>query len=101
MTPIPQTIDRRHLMRQWLALCATACLPMAAQAHGDAHAKAATSDVVREQKPWGIAAAPAESYEAFDRSIDSRIVRLRRKLDSESIVTVRGAGYRFDPPKGA
>ncbi|MBX3573000.1 MAG: response regulator transcription factor [Mesorhizobium sp.] len=48
-----------------------------------------------------IAAAPAESYEAFDRSIDSRIVRLRRKLDSESIVTVRGAGYRFDPPKGA
>lgn len=48
-----------------------------------------------------IAAAPAESYDAFDRSIDSRIVRLRRKLDSESIVTVRGSGYRFDPPKGA
>lgn len=48
-----------------------------------------------------IAAAPAESYDAFDRSIDSRIVRLRRKLDSEAIVTVRGAGYRFDPPKGA
>jgi DNA-binding response OmpR family regulator len=47
-----------------------------------------------------IAAAPAESYDAFDRSIDSRIVRLRRRLDTESIVTVRGAGYRFDPPKG-
>lgn len=46
-----------------------------------------------------IAAAPAESYDAFDRSIDSRIVRLRRKLDTESIVTVRGAGYRFDPPQ--
>jgi len=45
-----------------------------------------------------IAAAPAESAEAFDRSIDSRIVRLRRKLDTESIVTIRGAGYRFDPP---
>lgn len=45
-----------------------------------------------------IAAAPAESYDAFDRSIDSRIVRLRRKLDTEAIVTVRGAGYRFDPP---
>ncbi|CAG1013679.1 MAG: response regulator transcription factor [Rhizobiaceae bacterium] len=45
-----------------------------------------------------IAAAPAEASEAFDRSIDSRIVRLRRKLDTESIVTVRGAGYRFDPP---
>lgn len=45
-----------------------------------------------------IAAAPAEVSEAFDRSIDSRIVRLRRKLDTESIVTVRGTGYRFDPP---
>jgi two-component system, OmpR family, response regulator len=45
-----------------------------------------------------IASAPAETLEAFDRSIDSRIVRLRRKLDTDSIVTVRGAGYRFDPP---
>lgn len=45
-----------------------------------------------------IAAAPAESSEAFDRSIDSRIVRLRRKLDTEAITTIRGAGYRFDPP---
>jgi len=45
-----------------------------------------------------MAAAPAENAEAFDRSIDSRIVRLRRKLDTESIATIRGAGYRFDPP---
>jgi DNA-binding response OmpR family regulator len=45
-----------------------------------------------------IAAAPAEAADAFDRSIDSRIVRLRRKLGTESIVTVRGSGYRFDPP---
>lgn len=45
-----------------------------------------------------IAAAPGESAEAFDRSIDSRIVRLRRKLDTESITTIRGSGYRFDPP---
>ena len=73
MTPIPQTIDRRHLMRQWLALCATACLPMAAQAHGDAHAKAATSDVVREQKPWGIAAAPAEATRTIDIRMDDRM----------------------------
>jgi DNA-binding response OmpR family regulator len=47
-----------------------------------------------------IAAAPAESSDAFDRSIDSRIVRLRRKLDTDSIVTIRGSGYRFDPPAG-
>lgn len=45
-----------------------------------------------------IAAAPAENAEAFDRSIDSRIVRLRRKLDTETITTIRGSGYRFDPP---
>ncbi len=45
-----------------------------------------------------IAAAPAESSDAFDRSINSRIVRLRRKLDTESIATIRGSGYRFDPP---
>lgn len=45
-----------------------------------------------------MAAAPAENVDAFDRSIDSRIVRLRRKLDTESIVTIRGSGYRFDPP---
>jgi DNA-binding response OmpR family regulator len=45
-----------------------------------------------------MAEAPAENLEAFDRSIDSRIVRLRRKLDTESIVTIRGSGYRFDPP---
>lgn len=43
-------------------------------------------------------AAPAENTDAFDRSIDSRIVRLRRKLDTESIATIRGTGYRFDPP---
>lgn len=44
-----------------------------------------------------IAAAPAEDADAFDRSIDSRIARLRRKLDTETITTVRGLGYRFDP----
>jgi two-component system OmpR family response regulator len=46
-----------------------------------------------------IAAAPAENADAFDRSIDSRIVRLRRKLDTETITTIRGSGYRFDPPQ--
>lgn len=46
-----------------------------------------------------LAVAPAEAADAFDRSIDSRIVRLRRKLDTLSIVTIRGAGYRFDPPE--
>jgi len=48
-----------------------------------------------------VAAAPAESADAFDRSIDSRIVRLRRKLDTDAIVTIRGAGYKFDPPSAS
>ena len=48
-----------------------------------------------------MAAAPAENADAFDRSIDSRIVRLRRKLDTERIATIRGTGYRFDPPGNA
>jgi DNA-binding response OmpR family regulator len=42
--------------------------------------------------------APAESLDAFDRAIDTRIARLRRKLRTDAIVTLRGAGYRFDPP---
>ncbi len=42
--------------------------------------------------------APAESNEALDRSIDARVARLRRKLRTDRIVTVRGQGYRFEPP---
>lgn len=47
-----------------------------------------------------IAAAPGDTTEAFDRAIDSRIARLRRKLATESIRTVRGHGYVFDPAPG-
>lgn len=45
--------------------------------------------------------APAEDEEAYDRAIDSRIARLRRKLDTEAIRTVRGHGYVFDLPTHA
>ena len=43
-------------------------------------------------------AAPGDSYEAGDRAIDSRVVRLRRKLDTRAIVTVRRHGYMLVPP---
>ena len=41
-------------------------------------------------------------WEPFDRSIDIRIARLRRKIETDperpqSIRTVRGAGYMFVP----
>ena len=42
--------------------------------------------------------APAESLDTNDRAIDTRIARLRRKLDTEAIVTIRGRGYMFVPP---
>jgi two-component system phosphate regulon response regulator OmpR len=45
-------------------------------------------------------------WEPFDRSVDIRIARLRRKIERdpakpETLKTVRGAGYMFVPGKGA
>jgi DNA-binding response OmpR family regulator len=42
---------------------------------------------------WGY------DYDGFDRTVDSHITRLRRKLGplGERIVTVWGVGYRFMP----
>jgi two-component system phosphate regulon response regulator OmpR len=42
--------------------------------------------------------------EAFDRSIDLRIARIRRKIEGDpahptAIRTVRGVGYMFVPPR--
>ena len=46
------------------------------------------------------------SWEPFDRSIDIRIARLRRKVEADpdrpqAIRTVRGAGYMYVPPSAA
>ena len=52
--------------------------------------RAFSRDFLLEQL-WG------DDYEGFDRTVDSHIVRLRRKLGplGEKIVTVWGVGYRF------
>lgn len=42
--------------------------------------------------------APADSLDADERSIDQRVTRLRRKLDTEALVTIVGRGYMFAPP---
>ncbi len=50
--------------------------------------------------------ANARDSEAFDRAIDIRIMRLRRKIEPDPahpsvIRTVRGGGYVFSPPESA
>jgi DNA-binding response OmpR family regulator len=50
--------------------------------------------------------AQARDSEAFDRAIDVRITRIRRKIEPDPahprvIKTVRGAGYVFSPDAGA
>ncbi len=61
------------------------------RAFADSPGKVLTREEIMER-------APAEDEEAFDRAIDSRIARLRRKLDTDAIRTVRGHGYVFDLP---
>ncbi|MGN6755129.1 MAG: winged helix-turn-helix domain-containing protein, partial [Thermomicrobiales bacterium] len=43
------------------------------------------------ERLWG------DDYEGFDRTVDTHIMRLRKKLGDigEKIVTVWGVGYRF------
>jgi len=55
-------------------------------------------------RDWLLEVTAHRDAEAFDRSIDLRITRLRRKIEAdpahpEAIRTVRGVGYMFVPPK--
>lgn len=55
-------------------------------------------------RDWLLEAVAHRETEAFDRAIDLRITRLRRKIEQdpahpEAIRTVRGVGYMFVPPK--
>jgi DNA-binding response OmpR family regulator len=55
------------------------------------------------QRDWLLEVTAHREMEAFDRAIDLRITRLRRKIESDpahpvAIRTVRGVGYVFVPP---
>ena len=54
-------------------------------------------------RSWLLEVTAHREAEAFDRAIDLRIMRLRRKIEAdpahpEAIRTVRGVGYMFVPP---
>jgi DNA-binding response OmpR family regulator len=55
-------------------------------------------------RDWLLEVAAHREADAFDRAIDLRITRLRRKVEidpahPEALRTVRGVGYMFVPPK--
>jgi two-component system phosphate regulon response regulator OmpR len=55
------------------------------------------------QRDWLLEVTAHRDMEAFDRAIDLRITRLRRKIEFDpahpnAIRTVRGVGYMFVPP---
>src|SRR5438093_775688 len=57
------------------------------------------------QRDWLLEMTAHREMEAFDRAIDLRITRLRRKIEPDpthpnAIRTVRGVGYMFVPPTG-
>jgi DNA-binding response OmpR family regulator len=56
------------------------------------------------QRDWLLESAADREMEAFDRAIDLRVARLRRKIEADAahpdaIRTVRGLGYMFVPSK--
>ena len=57
------THPRRRLLQQLCLLAAPGLLPATVFAHGDSHPRQ-PRELVREQKPWGIAAAPADPHRA-------------------------------------
>src|SRR5262245_5544972 len=57
------------------------------------------------QRDWLLEVTAHREMETFDRAIDLRITRLRRKIERDpthpdAIRTVRGVGYMFVPPTG-
>jgi uncharacterized cupredoxin-like copper-binding protein len=86
MTPEP--FARRRALRRLGALAIPAWLPTALLAHGDRHA-GGPREIVREQKPWGIAAAPAEARRTVHIRMDDRMRFSPSHLEVREGETVR------------
>jgi uncharacterized cupredoxin-like copper-binding protein len=86
MTALP--LHRRQLLHTLALLAAPALLPTAVRAHGDRHA-GGPREVVREQKPWGIAAAPAEATRTIQIRMDDKMRFTPAHLDLREGETVR------------
>ena len=83
MTALP--LHRRQLLRTLALLATPVLLPATVRAHGDRHA-GGPREVVREQKPWGIAAAPAEATRTIQIRMDDKM----RFTPSDWIVETTG-----------
>lgn len=81
-------LPRRRLLSTLCLLVTPALLPTAVLAHGDSHADA-SRDVVREQKPWGITAAPANATRTIEIRMDDRMRFTPSHLDVREGETVR------------
>lgn len=86
MRPLP--LHRRQLLRTLSLLATPALLPGAALAHGERHAEG-PREIVREQKPWGIAAAPAEATRTVEIRMDDKMRFTPSHLDVREGETVR------------
>lgn len=64
--------ERRQALGRLLLIAAPTLLPTALLAHGERHA-GGPRDIVREQKPWGIAAAPGEATRRIDIRMDDNM----------------------------
>jgi two-component system phosphate regulon response regulator OmpR len=61
------------------------------------------ADIKPLQRDWPLEVTAHREMEPFERAIDLRITRLRRKIEIDpahpsAIRTIRGVGYMFVPP---
>jgi uncharacterized cupredoxin-like copper-binding protein len=66
------SLPRRRALRALSLLAAPTLLPATVRAHGERHGST-PREIVREQKPWGIAAAPTEANRTVEIRMDDKM----------------------------